>query len=315
MAQERERAQARVVEPILQRAPRRPLPWYLGLWGRLFREKPAGTLGLVLIAVLLAMAAIATFSPRVIPYGFNETNVANRLHGPSAAHWFGTDEFGRDVFSRVIYGARASVIIGFGATLLGVGGATAVGLISGYAGGWFDTVLQRLVDVVMSIPGLLLLLVLITYTRPSLTSITVILGISIGFRGSRTIRSAVLSLKEFAYIEAARAVGARAPRIMAAHLLPNIIPLVIVMLTTEIGAAILAEASLSFLGLGVPPPTPTWGAMLSLKGRQFMFQAPWMALAPGLALAMTVYAWNMFGDAMRDILDPGLRGAGRSAHL
>jgi peptide/nickel transport system permease protein len=284
-----------------------PSHWF-GFLRRLFRHKPLGALGFVLIVLLLAIAAIATFAPGLIPYGYNEQNMAMRLQPPSRAHLAGTDKFGRDVFSRVLHGARVSVAVGFGATAIGLLLASLLGAVSGYAGGWFDTAVQRLVDVIMSIPVLVLLLVLVTYARPGIVTIIWALGVTIAFRASRIVRGGVIELRGSAFVEATKVCGAGPIRVILRHILPNLMPLIIVLVTVEIGAAILAEASLSFLGLGVPPPLPSWGSMLS--DRQYMLQAPWLALAPGIALALTVFAWNMFGDAMRDLLDPYLRNSG-----
>jgi peptide/nickel transport system permease protein len=275
---------------------------------RLFRRKPLGAMGFVLILLLLGIAAVATFAPSLIPYGYNEQNVAIRLQPPSRAHLAGTDKFGRDVFSRVLHGARVSVAVGFGATAIALVAASLIGVLSGYFGGWFDTVLQRLVDVVTSIPTLVLLLILVTYARPGVITVIWALGVSISFRASRIIRGSVIALRSAPFIEATRVCGAGPVRVMLSHIVPNLVPLMIVIVTVEIGAAILAEAALSFLGLGIPPPLPSWGGMLS--DRQYMLQAPWLSLAPGIALALTVYAWNVFGDAMRDLLDPFLHNSG-----
>jgi peptide/nickel transport system permease protein len=289
-------------------APRHtPRPFFLDLLVRLFRQKPLGAFGFILIIILLATAAVATFAPQWIPYGYNEQNVSIRLEGPSRAHIFGTDKYGRDVFSRVLHGARVSVAVGFGATAVALSFATVMGVVSGYSGGWFDTVFQRLVDTVMSVPAIILLLVIVTYARPGLLTVILALGITGSFRGSRIIRGNTIALRESPFIEATRVCGARASRIMLSHILPNLFPVMIVMATVDVGAAILAEATLSFLGYGIPPPLPSWGSMVS--DRQFMLQDPWISLGPGIALALTVFAWNVFGDAMRDLLDPYLHGA------
>jgi peptide/nickel transport system permease protein len=291
-------------------AARRPRPLAADLLVRLVRHKPLGAIGLLLIVLLLGVAAVASFAPRLIPYGYNEQQVVIRLQPPSRAHPLGTDKFGRDVFSRVLHGARVSVAVGFGATAIGVLLAAVLGTVSGYLGGWVDTLVQRLVDVVMSVPTLVLLLILVTYARPGLVTVIWALGVSIAFRASRIIRGSVIALRAAPFIEAAVVSGAGAVRVMLVHLVPNLVPLLIVIVTVDIGAAILAEAALSFLGLGIPPPLPSWGGMVS--DRQFLLQAPWVSVGPGLALALTVYAWNMFGDAMRDLLDPYLHHAGVS---
>ncbi len=292
---------------LLTEQRRAPRPFYLDLFVRLFRQKPLGAIGFVLIVVLLATAAVATFAPQWIPYGYNDQDVSIRLEGPSRAHPFGTDKYGRDVFSRVLHGARVSVAVGFGATFLGLTFATALGMVSGYIGGVFDTLFQRVVDVVMSVPAIILLLIIVTYARPGILTVILALGITGSFRGSRIIRGNTIALRENPFIEAAHVCGARAIRIMLTHVLPNLFPIIIVMGTVEVGFAILAEATLSFLGFGIPPPLPSWGSMVS--DRQFMLQDPWISLGPGIALFLTVFAWNVFGDAMRDLLDPYLRGS------
>jgi peptide/nickel transport system permease protein len=303
-----QQAQTIVTGGVIAGARHQARPFLIDLFARLFRQKPLGAVGFLLIVVLLSVAAIAQFAPSLIPYGYNEQHVVDRLQAPSSHHVFGTDKFGRDVFSRVLHGARVSVAVGFGATFIGVLCAAVLGVVSGYAGGWFDTLFQRVVDVFMSVPTLVLLLILVTYSRPGLVTVIWALGVSIAFRSSRIIRGSVIALREAPFIESAKVAGARASRIMLMHIAPNLVPLMIVMVTVEIGSAILAEAALSFLGLGIPPPLPSWGGMVS--ERQFMLQAPWVSLAPGIALALTVYAWNVFGDAMRDLLDPYLHNAG-----
>jgi peptide/nickel transport system permease protein len=295
-------------EPFVSKRPAARPSQLADFFHRLFRRKPLGALGFVLIVLLLVIAAVAAFAPGLIPYGYNQQNMAVRLQPPSRAHLAGTDKFGRDVFSRVLHGARVSVAVGFGATAIGLLFASLLGVLSGYAGGWFDTAVQRLVDVVMSVPTLVLLLVLVTYARPGIGTIICALGLTIAFRASRLMRGGVIELRGASFIEATKVCGAGPIRVVLAHIVPNLLPLMIVIVTVEIGAAILAEAALSFLGLGVPPPLPSWGSMLS--DRQYMLQAPWLAMAPGIALAITVFAWNMFGDALRDLLDPYLRGSG-----
>ena len=245
----------------------------------------------------------------ISPYGFNQISPIERLQAPSAAHWFGTDNLGRDVLSRCLYGAQLSVIIGCSAALLATAISTLLGIVSGYFGGKVDLVLQRFVDAWMSFPDLVVLIVVVSVLGAGMPQIIGTLGLLLGIGGSRIVRSAVVSVREHMYVHAAQSIGAGAPRILWRHVLPNVMPPIIVLLTTRVGTVILAESGLSFLGLGVPPPAPTWGGMLSGSGRTFMFQGPWLALAPGLCLTLVVYSTNVFGDALRDLLDPRMRGA------
>lgn len=276
-----------------------------GLW-RLVREKPLGAFGGLIVIGLMLCAALA---PWLAPYGYDETNVRQRLKPPSAQFYFGTDNLGRDVFSRIVYGARISVTVGFGAVALGVLLATAVGVVSGYFGGIFDVVVQRLVDAWMAFPFLVILLSVMAVLGPGLLNVILSLGILSAANSSRVIRSAVLAAKENQYVEAARAAGASHLRIILRYVIPNVMAPIIVIATIGLGFAILAESALSFLGLGVPPPYPSWGEMLSGSGRSYMHKAPWMAIWPGVAISLAVFGFNMLGDALRDLLDPRLRGS------
>ncbi|TET43320.1 MAG: ABC transporter permease [Dehalococcoidia bacterium] len=276
---------------------------------RLVKEKPLGVVGGTITLILLLTGIFADF---IAPYGMNETWVGDFLSPPSAQFWFGTDNVGRDILSRVIFGARVSVIIGLAASTIATIVSVIIGVVSAYIGGKLDLIVQRGVDVWMCLPSLVILIMLVTAIGPSLWSIIIVLGFSWGIPGSRIVRSAVINIKENVYVEAAKAIGCSTPRILVRHILPNIMATVIVLFSIRVPGIVLAEASLSFLGFGIPPPTPSWGGMLSGSGRDYMFQAPWMAVWPGLALAITVYSINMFGDAVRDLLDPRLRGgAGR----
>ncbi len=272
---------------------------------RLVKEKPLGTVGGVVTLALLLTGIFADF---IAPYGMNETDAGSFLAPPSAKFLLGADAVGRDVLSRVIFGARISVIVGLAATTIATVISLIIGTVTGYIGGKLDLIVQRVVDAVQCIPGLLFLLVLISIIGPGMLQVIIVLGIRIGIVDSRIIRSAVIGIKENVYVEAARAIGCPTWRILARHILPNIMPSVIVLFTVRIPNVILAEASLSFLGFGIPPPVPSWGGMLSGMGRVYMLRAPWMVIWPGLALATVVYAVNMFGDAVRDLLDPRLRG-------
>ena len=274
---------------------------------RLVRKKPLGAFGAV---VFLLFLFCGIFAGVLAPHGMNEISPINRMKPPSLAFPFGTDNLGRDMLSRILYGARLSVIIGFCAAGLATVLSVLIGVTSGYLRGRFDMLMQRFVDAWMTFPDLVILIAVVSAVGPGMPQVIVILGLLYGISGSRIIRGAVIAVRENLYVDAAQSLGAGTPRILWRHILPNVLPPVIVLFTTRVGAVILAEAALSFLGLGVPPPAPTWGGMLSGSGRAYMYQGPWLALAPGLCLTVVVYAINMFGDALRDMLDPRMRGAG-----
>jgi peptide/nickel transport system permease protein len=244
----------------------------------------------------------------IAPYDYNKRNLRERLEPPSMRHLMGTDNLGRDVFTRVVYGARVSVSVGFGGIGMGVLLASLVGVTSGYFGGWFDILFQRLVDAWQSFPWLVILLSLISVLQPGVPTLIVAIGILSASGSSRIIRSATLATKENQYVEAARAVGASHARIIVWYILPNVCTVIIIIATIGLGGAILAETALSFLGFGVPPPFPSWGEMLSGSARVYMHRAPWMAIWPGVAISVAVFGFNMLGDALRDVLDPRLRG-------
>jgi peptide/nickel transport system permease protein len=277
-----------------------------GFLSRLFRTKPLGAAGGVVFLIFLFCGI---FADVLAPYGMNEISPINRLKPPSLEYPFGTDNLGRDMLSRCLYGAQLSVIIGLSAATLATVVSVVIGILTGYLGGKTDMVTQRVVDAWMSFPDLIILIVVVSVLGPGMPQIIGTLGLLLGIAGSRIIRSAVVSVRENMYVHAAQSIGAGTRRILLRHILPNILPPIIVLFTTRVGAVILAESGLSFLGLGVPPPAPTWGGMLSGAGRTYMFQGPWLALAPGLCLTVVVYATNVFGDALRDLLDPRLRGS------
>ncbi|MGE3960088.1 MAG: ABC transporter permease [Dehalococcoidia bacterium] len=273
--------------------------------GRFIRKKPLGAFGAFITVVLVLAALLADV---VAPYGALEHSNAT-LAGPSWSHWLGTDQFGRDILSRIIHGARVSLFVGVGVTLLGTIPALLIGVVSAYFGGWVDYAIQRLVDSFQSIPYLIMLIAIMVVLGPSLTNVIIALSFRRAIVESRVMRGATMGILNNTYIEAARATGATNVRIMLRHLVPNIMPTLIVLGSIGFAGVILAEASLSFLGYGVPPPTPSWGGMLAADGRAYMFAAPWMLIAPTIALSITVFGVNMFGDALRDVLDPRLRGS------
>ncbi|HUO62537.1 MAG TPA: ABC transporter permease [Terriglobales bacterium] len=280
---------------------------FTGFLLRLVRKKLLGAASAVVFVVFLLCGI---FAGVLAPHGMNEINPINRMKPPSLEFPFGTDNLGRDMFSRILYGARLSVIIGFCAAGLATVISVVVGVTSGYLRGRFDMLMQRLVDAWMTFPDLVILIAVVSVVGPGMPQVIVILGLLYGIAGSRIVRGAVVGVRENLYVDAAQALGAGTLRILWRHILPNVLPPVIVLFTTRVGVVILAEAGLSFLGLGVPPPAPTWGGMLSGSGRAYMYQGPWLALAPGLCLTVVVYSINMFGDALRDLLDPRMRGTG-----
>ncbi len=272
---------------------------------RLVKEQP---LGAVAAAIVMMFVLTALFADYLAPYDYAVPSLRNRLEGPTLERWLGADQLGRDVLSRIIQGARVSVIVGFVAAFLNVLVATVIGSISGFFGGKIDLVLQRFVDGWMAIPGLLILMVLMSFLGRGMLNIILVLGITGGIGGSRLARSAVIAIKESLYLTAAKTVGVPTVRIITHHVLPNIMAPIIILFSASVGGNILTEATLSFLGFGLPPDIPSWGGMLSGEGRKFMELAPHLALWPGLALTIVVWATNMFGDALRDLLDPRLRG-------
>jgi peptide/nickel transport system permease protein len=291
--------------PLVLQPPRRFTRAALALW-HFCRRKPLGAFGGVLVVLMIGTALFANF---IAPRAYDETIRGARMKPPSAQYWMGTDNLGRDVFSRVVYGARVSVAVGFGAVLIANLVATIVGITSGYFGGKYDIVVQRVVDAWQSFPFLVVILSIMAVLGPGLLNVILALGVLGASGASRIIRGATLSAAQNQYIEAARAVGAGHVRIMVRYILPNVAATIIIIATIGLGGFILAESALSFLGFGVPPPYPSWGAMLSGSGRSFFYTAPWMAIWPGAAISLAVFGFNMLGDALRDVLDPRLRGA------
>jgi peptide/nickel transport system permease protein len=281
-------------------------PYWWDVTVRLVRTKPLGLIGL-LIVLVMTIAAIT--APLIAPYDYQEIVPSERLQAPSAQYFLGTDNLGRDMFSRIIYGARVSLKVGLFAVLISTTAAALIGIISAYFGGWFDTIAQRFVDAMQALPGLILVLTIMAILGAGVNNVILAIAIGASVSGSRIIRSAALSTKAMPYIEAARTLGAHDTRIILQHILPNVMAPAITLASIGLGAAILAESSLSFLGFGVPPDVPTWGGMLAGGGRRWMLQAWWMAVFPGLVLSLTVFGFNMLGDALRDLLDPRLRGS------
>jgi peptide/nickel transport system permease protein len=273
---------------------------------RFARRKPLGALGGVLLVV---MALTALFADQLATHDPIATQASATLARPSEEHWLGTDHLGRDMYSRLVHGARVSLIVGLGSTLLGSVLGGIIGLLSGYAGGKTDLIAQRLLDILQGLPLLVLALVMSAALGPSIHNVIIAISIPIVPRASRIIRASVLSIREMQYIEAARALGLRHVRIAFRHVLPNTIGPFIVLVTAQLGAAILVEAALSFLGLGVPEPYPSWGRMLSVSAAEYAQKAPHLVLFPGIAISLAVFGSNLFGDALRDTLDPRLRGA------
>jgi len=267
--------------------------------------QPLGALGLI-ICLLAILAGV--FAPAVAPYPVNVGDHLERLQAPSAKHLLGTDEFGRDLFSRIVHGARISLYVAFFS--IGIGKTTGylLGIISGYIGGRFDMVLQRVVDAMMAFPTILLALIMVAMLGAGLTQVITAISIVNFPNAVRLARGTVLSVKENVYIDASRAIGASPLRIMLRHVLPNSMAPFLIITSVALGSAILVEASLSFLGLGVPPPHASWGRMLSGGAQQYGLLAPWMVVAPGLAIMLLVLGFNLLGDSLRDILDPRLRG-------
>jgi peptide/nickel transport system permease protein len=260
------------------------------------------------VCVFGLFIVLSLFAPLIAPFGPNQPTVAY-FSPPSLAYPFGTDNLGRDVLSRVIYGARVSLQVGLLAVLIGTCSGALLGIISGYTGGFTDVAAQRLIDVLQSLPGVLLALVIAAGLGASLFNLSLAIGIAIIPASTRIARAATLSVRSMPYIEAATTVGAPAARIISRHVIPNVMAPLLVIASVQLGFAIISEAALSYLGLGIPLGTPTWGNMLSGSSLLYMQQAPWMGLAPGLALTLVVMATNLLGDALRDALDPRLRGA------
>lgn len=294
---------AGVLEADLEQTLRPRRPWTRTLW-RTISQNPLGFVGLLIV---VSLGIVALFAPLIAPYDVGDFTAGQPKEDPSWAHLFGTDGLGRDVFSRVVFGARISMSVAFLSVIGGTAIAVVIGIVSGYAGGAIDSVIQRTVDTAIAFPALLFLLILASVLGPSFRTVVIAILIGIIAPVARIVRGAVLSERNNQYVEAARALGASTPRILFVHIAPNIFALAIIVATTLLGLAILLEASLSFLGLGIPIPNPSWGTDVSLarRGEPFHF---WWAFFPGAAITLTVLGFNLLGDALRDIFDPRLRG-------
>jgi len=268
------------------------------------RRRPLGAIGASVIVIMLAVAAAA---PLIAPYDPVVVDFAAMLTAPSAAHWLGTDAFGRDVLTRLIYGSRTALIVGFGSAFVGATLGAILGVGSAYFGGRIDLYLQRVMDIFISFPLIILALAMVAILGNNIPNLITAITIPMIPRCALVIRSSALAIRELPYVDAARAAGFRHRRIILRHMLPNVMAPYLIMLTAFLGQAILLEASLSFLGLGVQEPTAAWGLMLRGAAVEFAETAPWMAIFPGIAISLAVFAFNLFGDSLRDALDPKLR--------
>jgi peptide/nickel transport system permease protein len=264
-----------------------------------------GTIGLVIMAAFVLTAVLANVICRYDPL---QVDAAHALARPDFRHWMGTDSFGRDVWSRIVHGARISLAVGIGSTALGASIGVMVGLVSGYLAGWVDLVFQRVTDILQALPLLVLALVMTAALGPSLPNVIIAIAIPLIPTVSRVIRANTLALRELPFVEAAKSIGMSETRIVLRHVLPNTLAPLIVLATAQLGSTILTEASLSFLGLGIPEPYPSWGRMLSESAAEYVRVAPWLVIFPGIAISLAVFGTNLFGDALRDILDPRQRG-------
>jgi peptide/nickel transport system permease protein len=292
------------IELTLPSAARPGVGWGTAL-GRFIRRKPLGAAGGVLMLVLVVTAIFADVLDTHDPIA---TDAAMTLARPSEDHWLGSDHLGRDIYSRIVHGARVSLIVGLASTVLGSMLGGIIGLLSAYIGGKTDLITQRVLDILQGLPLLVLALVMSASLGPSIQNVIIAISIPIIPRAARVIRSSVLSIREMQYVEAARALGLAHARIAFRHILPNTIGPFIVLCTAQLGSAILVEATLSYLGLGVPEPYPSWGRMLSVSAAEFAQKAPHLVLFPGVAISLAVFGSNLLGDALRDTLDPRLRG-------
>jgi peptide/nickel transport system permease protein len=272
---------------------------------KFIRTKPLGAAGAFIILGMLIVAALAEV---LAPYDPYQADYSAQFARPSPLHWLGTDEFGRDLMSRIMYGARIALFVGFTASIIGCTIGGLLGVTSAYLGGRVDLFLERLMDILLAFPQLILALAIASILGPAVQNVVIAISIPIIPRAARVVRSTALSVKENVYVEAVGALGAPQWRIVLRHIVPNVVAPYIILLTAQLGAAILAEAALSYLGLGAAEPTPSWGLMLSGSALSYAEKAPWIPLFPGIAISLGVFGFNLFGDSLRDVLDPKLRG-------
>jgi len=272
---------------------------------RFIRTKPLGAAG---GAIILAMLLVGASAEVLAPYDPYQADYAAQFARPSVDHWFGTDEFGRDLMSRIMHGARIALFVGFSASFIGCTLGGLLGVISAYCGGRLDLFIERVMDMLLAFPQLILALAIASILGPAVHNVIIAISIPIIPRAARVVRATALSVKENVYVEAVQALGAAQPRIVLRHIVPNVVAPYIILLTAQLGGAILAEAALSYLGLGAAEPTPSWGLMLSGSALSYAEKAPWIAVFPGIAISLGVFGFNLFGDSLRDALDPKLRG-------
>jgi peptide/nickel transport system permease protein len=274
------------------------------LWEN-WRGRPIGIIGVFMVVVVLFLAL---FAPVIDRYDQNDANYKVRLEAPGMDHWMGTDELGRDIWSRIVHGARLSVTVAFISVFFGTGAGLILGVASGYLGGMVDRLIQRIVEIMIAMPAILLALALMATLGAGVDKVIIALSILNPWFTARIIRASVLSIKQNAYIDAAQVIGVPTITIMLRHIVPNVMPVYLIIVSSLLGTVILVESSLSYLGLGVPPPHPSWGRMLSGAAENYAVTAPWMVLIPGLAITWLTVGFNLFGDTLRDIWDPRLRG-------
>ncbi|CAM4075978.1 nickel transporter permease [Lederbergia lenta] len=290
------------VQPTVRKQSNPKVEYYKTIWKRL-RKNKAAVVGGILILFFIVTSIIG---PLFTSYDPNEVDILNKVQGPSAEHWFGTDNFGRDIFTRIIHGMSLTLFVGFFSVVIGGVIGVFFGVISGYYGGVLDTIIMRVMDILLAFPGIILALAIVSVLGGSLTNVIIAVGIFSIPAFARIVRGSTLTVRKLEYIDAVRALGASDARIIFKHILPNVMSPIIVQATLRIATAVLTASGLSFLGLGAKPPTPEWGAMLS-DGRSYMAEAPHMVLVPGIMIVLVVLAFNIFGDGLRDALDPKMK--------